>query len=134
MDELKEGERTHIRDVWIENRNQHGFQTKPILVRWLLRWEVTDRKDTWSDELLVAVRVYLGAVDMFEMTKEQCEENFERVTTWAIVALDFETATATKTPTARGQAMVKGMGVYRHQGQVLRQMWKQITMMEESRK
>ena len=40
---------------------------------------------------------------------EQSEENFERKRTLAIVAPDFETATATKFPTARGQTMVKGM-------------------------
>ena len=33
-----------------------------------------------------------------------------------LVAIDFETATATKIPTARRQAMVRGMGVYRHEG------------------
>ena len=54
MNELKEEER----DVWIENRNQHGFQSERIAVRWPVHWEVTDRKDTWSDEFLVAVRAY----------------------------------------------------------------------------
>ena len=33
--------------------NQHGFQR---------RWEVTDRKDTWSDEFLTAVGAYFGAM------------------------------------------------------------------------
>ena len=33
MEEFKEDERTHLRDAWIENRNQHGFQSKPIPVR-----------------------------------------------------------------------------------------------------
>ena len=46
MDELKEDARTHLRDVWIENGNQHRFQIKPTLVRWPLRWEVTHWKDT----------------------------------------------------------------------------------------
>ena len=48
------------------------------------------------------------------MTKEQSEDNLERekdnmgdCCNW------FGTATATKIATARGQAMVKGMGVYR---------------------
>ena len=70
MDELKE-ERTHLRDVWIENRKQHGFQSKPMRVRWLLRWEVTDKRDTWSDEFLVALRAYIGAKEMLEMTTER---------------------------------------------------------------
>ena len=39
---------------------------------------------------------------------EQSEENFERKSTFATVAPDFETVTATKFTTARGQAMVKG--------------------------
>ena len=93
MNELKEEERTHIRDVWTENRNQHGFQSKPIPVRWPLRWEVTDKKVTWSDEFLVAIRAYFGAMEK-------------------LVAIDFETATATKIPTARRQAM------HRHEGLV----------------
>ena len=83
-------------DVWIENRNQHGSQSKPVLVRWPLRWDVTDRKDTWSDEFLMAARSYLKTLEMLDMTKEQSEENFERVTKWTMVAIDFETATATK--------------------------------------
>ena len=33
MDELKGDDRTQLRDVWIENRND-GSQSKPILVRW----------------------------------------------------------------------------------------------------
>ena len=97
MNELKEEERTHLRDVWIKNKNQHGFQSKPMPVRWALRWEVTDKKVTWSNEFLVAIRAYFGAMEK-------------------LVAIDFETATATKIPTARGQAMVGGMGVYRHDG------------------
>ena len=78
--------------------------------------EVTDRKDTWSDEFLVAVRAYFGALEVLKMTDEQSEENFERKTTWTTIAIDFEIATATKIPTARGQAMAKGMEVYRHKG------------------
>ena len=54
------------------------------------------------------------------MTEEQSEEHFERKTTGAIVAIDFEAATETKIPTASGQAMLKGMGVYRHKGQVFK--------------
>ena len=46
MDDLREEERKHQRDVWIENMNQDGFQRKPMLVRFPLRWEVTDRKRT----------------------------------------------------------------------------------------
>ena len=65
---------------------------------------------------------------MLEMTKEKSKENVQRKTTWAV---DFEIAKATKIPTARGQAIVKGTGVYRHDGQVLRQVWKQIAMMGE---
>ena len=57
---------------------------------------------------------------MFCSQKEQRQDKFERTTTWATVSVDVETATATKIPTARGQAMVKGMMVYRHKGQVLR--------------
>ena len=110
MDVLKEKEKTHSLDVLIENRDAHGFQSKPILVRWPLRWEVTDKRSTWSDEFLVAGRAYFGVMEMLDMTKEQDEDNFERKTTWATVAIDFETATAIKIPTARGQAMVKGMG------------------------
>ena len=82
----------------MENRNQHGFQSKPIPVRWPPHWEVTDRKDTWSAEFLVAIRAYCGVMDMLEMIKEQSEENFERKTTWATVAIDLEIATATKIP------------------------------------
>ena len=52
QEKLEEEERVHLRDVWIENKNQYGFQSKPIPVRWPLRWEVTDKKDTWSDEFL----------------------------------------------------------------------------------
>ena len=64
------------------------------------------------------------------MTKEIGEANFERQTTWAIVAIGFGTATVTQIPTDRGQAIVKGMEVYRHKkGLVLRQTWTQITMM-----
>ena len=100
MDELKEDERTHQRDAWIENRNQHGFQSKPIPVRSPPPWEVTDRKDTWSDDLLEAIRAYFGVMEMLEMTKAQSEDKFERQTTWASVAIDFERATATKIPTA----------------------------------
>ena len=48
------------------------------------------------------------------MTKEIGEANFERQTTWAIVAIGFGTATVTQIPTDRGQATVKGMEVYRH--------------------
>ena len=55
-----------------------------------------------------------------QMTKEQREEHFERKTTWSIVAIDFEMATATKI-----------LGFYRHKGQVLRQMWRQKTMFGE---
>ena len=73
-------------------------------------------KDTWSDDFLVATGAYFGVMDMLEMTKEQSEENFERKTTWATVTVDFEMATATKITTARGQAMVKGMEVYRYKG------------------
>ena len=74
----------------------------------------------------------LGSVtDTLEMTKEQSQDNFERKTTWATVAVDFEKDTATKIPTARVQAMVKGREVYRHTGQVLRQTWKQIAMLGE---
>ena len=73
----------------------------------------------------------LRVLEMLEMTKEQSEDNFERKTTWATVAIDLEIATATKIPTARGHAMVKGMQVNRHKGQVLRQMWKQIAMLGE---
>ena len=65
------------------------------------------------------------------MTDEQSEENFERKTTWTTIAIDFEIATATMIPTARGQAMAKGMGVHKHKGQTLRQMWKQRMMMGE---
>ena len=54
------------------------FQSEPTLVRWLLFWEVTDKKDTWSDGFLVAIRTYIGAMEMFQMTKEQSKENFER--------------------------------------------------------
>ena len=111
IDELKEDERTHLRDVWIENRNQKGFQSKLIPVRWPLQWEVTERKDTWSDHFLVATRAYLGTTQMLEMTKEQSEEHFERKTTSSTVAIDFEMAAATKISKARGQAMVRGMGV-----------------------
>ena len=68
MDELKEGERTHHWDVWNEDRNHHGFQSKPTLERWPPHWEVTDRK----------IRAYFGVVEMLEMMKEQREENFER--------------------------------------------------------
>ena len=39
-------------------------------------------------------------MEMLEMTKERSEENFETMTTWAMVAIEFETATATKIPTA----------------------------------
>ena len=39
MDGLKEEERTHQRDVWSENKNQHGFQSKPIPVRWPPHWK-----------------------------------------------------------------------------------------------
>ena len=68
---------------------------------------------------------------MLEMTKEKSKENVQRKTTWATVAVDFEIAMATKIPTARGQAIVNGTEVYRHKGQVLRQMRKQIAMMGE---
>ena len=52
--ELEEDEeKTHPRDVWIENRKQHGFQSKPIPLRWPLRRESYRRKDTWSDEFSV---------------------------------------------------------------------------------
>ena len=61
--------------------------------------EVSDRKDTWSDEFLVATRAYFGMMDMLETTKEQSEENVEKKTTWTTVPVDFETATATKIPT-----------------------------------
>ena len=81
--------RNLLRDVWIEKRNQHGLQSKPIPVRWQLHWEVTDRKDTWSDEFFVAIRAYVGAMEMLEMTKEHSENNFERKTTWATVAIDI---------------------------------------------
>ena len=91
MDELNEEERIHLWDVWIENKNQHEFQSKPTPVRWPLRWEVTDSKDSWSEEFLVAIRAYFGAMEM-------------------LVAIDFETATATKIPTARRQAKVRGKG------------------------
>ena len=77
---------------------------------------MTDRKDTWSAEFLVAIRAFCVVMDMLEMTKEQSEENFERKTTWATVAIDLEMATATTIPTARGYAMVKGMEVNRHKG------------------
>ena len=70
MEDFKEEERTHLRDVRTENRNQH-------------------------------------------------------------VAIDFETATATKIPTTRFQAMVKGKGVYRRKGQLPRQLWKQTATMGE---
>ena len=65
------------------------------------------------------------------MTDEQSEENFETKTTWTTIVIDSEITTATKIPTARGQAMAKGMGVYRRKGQTLRQLWKQMMMMEE---
>ena len=39
MNELKEEERLHLRDVWIEQRDQHGFQSEQIAVRWLVHWE-----------------------------------------------------------------------------------------------
>ena len=131
MNELKEEERSHLRDVWIENRNQDGFQSERIALRWPVHWEVTDRKDTWSDEFLLAVRAYFGALEVLKMTDEQSEENFDRKTTWTTMASDFEIATATMIPTDRGQAMAKGMGVYRHKEQTLRQMWKQVMMMRE---
>ena len=92
-----------------------------IAVRWPVHWEVTDRKDTWSDEFLMAVRADFGALEVLKMTDEQSEENYERKTTWTTIAIDFEMATVTKIPTARGQAMAKRMGVYRHKGQTLRQ-------------
>ena len=76
---------------------------------------MTGRKDTRSDEFLVAIRAYFGATEMLAMTKDQREENLERKASWATVAIDFET----------------GMKVHRHKGQVLRQMWKQIAMMGE---
>ena len=115
MNELKEEERSHLRDVWIEKRNQHGFQSERLAVRWPVHWEVKDRKDTWSDESMVAVRTYVGALEELKMTDEQSEENFEKKTTWTTTAIDFKITTATKIPTARGQAMAKGMGVYRSQ-------------------
>ena len=69
---------------------------------------------------------------MLETTQEHSEEHFERKTTWATVAIDFEIATTMKIHTAReSQAMVKGMEVCRHKGQVLRQMWKQIAILGE---
>ena len=92
---------------------------------------MTDRKDTWSDEFLVAARAYFGALEVLKIIDEQCEENFERKTTWTTIAIDFEIATTTKIPTARGQAMAEGMEVYRHKGQTLRPVWKQIMMMGE---
>ena len=68
MNELKEEERRHLRDVWIENRNQHRFQSKPILVTWPLRWEVRDRTGTWSDEFLLTVSACFGSMEMLVMT------------------------------------------------------------------
>ena len=65
------------------------------------------------------------------MTDVQSDENLETKTIWTTIAIDFEIATATKIPTARGQAMAKGMWVYRHKGQTLRHMWKQIMIMGE---
>ena len=53
MDEVKEEERTHLRDVWIEDPQQTEMP-----VRWPLHWRVTHRKGTWSDEFLVAIRAY----------------------------------------------------------------------------
>ena len=53
-------------------------------------------------------------MEMLHMTKENGEAHFERQTTWAIVAIDFGTATVTQIPTDKGQATVKGMEVYRH--------------------
>ena len=108
MNELKEEERSHLRDVWIENRNQHGFQSERTAVRWPVHGEVTDRKDTWSDEFLVAVKAYFGALEVLKMTDEQNEENFERMTTWTTIAIDFKIATATNIPTARGQGQRNG--------------------------
>ena len=102
-------------------------QNKSILVRWPLHWEATDR----SDGFLEAIRAYFRAMEMLEMTKEQSEENFERKATWATIAIDSETATVRKIPTARGQAVVEGMKICRHKGQVLRQMWKQMAFMVE---
>ena len=52
-----------------------------------------------------------------------------RETACATVAIDFEIATAMQIPTARGQAMVKCMEVCRHEGQILRQIWKQMAML-----
>ena len=60
---------------------------------------MTGRKDTRSDEFLVAIRAYFGATEMLAMTKDQREENLERKASWATVAIDFETATAPKIPT-----------------------------------
>ena len=68
---------------------------------------------------------------MLEMTKERSEENVERKTKRATVETDFETATATKIRTARGQVMVKGMEVYRRKGRGLRQIGKQVAMTGE---
>ena len=61
---------------------EHGFQSKPIPAKWPRHWEVTDWKDTSSDQLRVAIRAYFGATEMLEMMKEQTEENFERKTIW----------------------------------------------------
>ena len=97
FDEIKEEERTRRQDVWIEKRNQHGFHNKPITVRWPLRWEVTDKKVTWSDEFLVTIRAYFGAMKiLLQLTSRQ--------------------PLPRRSPTARGQAMIRGMGVYRHEG------------------
>ena len=59
MDELQEKERTHLRDVCIENRNHDRFQSKLTLVKWQPRWEVTDKKDTWTGEFFVTVKSVL---------------------------------------------------------------------------
>ena len=65
--------------------------------------------DRQKGHVVWAVRAYFGALDVLKMTNEQSEDNFERKTTWTSIAIDFEIATATKIPTARGQTMAKGM-------------------------
>ena len=40
-----------------------------------------------------------------------------------MVAIDFEIASAAKIPTAKGQDMVRGMGLYSHKGLILSPNW-----------
>ena len=125
-----EEERTLLRDIWIENRKQHGFQSKPILATWPLCWEVTERKDTWSDEFLVAVRAYLGAMEVLEMTKEQSEENFERKRQHGRL-LQLTSRQPLRRRSPRPEVRNR-QGVYGHKGQVLGHTWKHMTMMGET--